>query len=634
MKNSFKFLVYFLGTYFIVSTADLYAQCRGSLLFQDEFNGTSLDLAKWTYEIGNGCPGLCGWGNNEKQYYTSLSQNINVTGGYLNITARSSPNYLGSGSDFTSAKINTKNKFDRTYGRFEASIKMPIGTGLWPAFWMLPTNNEYGGWPTSGEIDIMEYRGDIQNRTSTALHYGNSWPNNLYDGASYTSTIVNYTQDFHEFAVEWEPGVMRFYVDNRLINTERQSPSTLSPANNNAVTWPWDKEFYMILNLAVGGWYPGDPSTGTILAQTTFPQSLQVDYVRVYDMTPTAVQAPFLGNALSIPGKIEAEYYNLGCTTFAYNDNTVGNTGNIFRSDDVDIEATVDAGGGYHVGWTAAGEWLNYHVNIINTGDYDIQFRVASNTNARSLHLELDGMDITGTVNVPNTGGWQAFKTVLLSSISLTSGTHQLRLVFDTQDININFINFALVNSLNIPPTVAITSPVNGSNFSSPATIVIEANASDSDGSIDKVEFYNGSSLLSTDTSVPYAYTLSGLGVGTYNLRAVAYDNELATASQTVTVNISFATSVEEDQQASSIFELYPNPSSDKTIVAFTVLEPGNTSLKLYNELGVEVFVLLNGDIAAGDYSFELLSRDFPPQVYTCIFQHRGRVVAKKMVRY
>lgn len=634
MKDQLKFIACFMLTYFTMSTVGLYAQCRGTLLFQDEFEGTSLDLTKWSYDIGNGCPGLCGWGNNEKEYYTNSSQNVNVTGGYLNLTARPSANHLGSGSDFTSGKIHTRNKFDRLYGRFEARMKMPVGTGLWPAFWMLPTDNEYGGWPTSGEIDIMEYRGDIQNRTSTALHYGNGWPNNLYDGTSITLATGTFSQDFHDFAVEWEPGIIRFYVDNVLTNTERQSPSTLVPANNNAVAWPWDKQFYIILNLAVGGWYPGDPSTATILAQTSFPQSLQVDYVRAYDMTPNAVQSPFLGTALNIPGKIEAEYYNAGCNTFAYNDLDAGNTGNVFRSDGVDIEATDDVGGGYHVGWTAAGEWLNYAVNITTTGEYDIQFRVASSTNARSLHLELDGVDITGTVNVPNTGGWQAFQTVTVNNISLTSGAHQLRLVFDTQDININFMNFALINSLNVPPTVSITAPLNGSNFTSPATIVVEATAEDSDGSISKVEFYNGATLLSTDTSVPYTHTLNGLGVGTYNIRAVAYDNELETASQTVTVNVSFASSVESDQQVSSVFQVYPNPSSDKTILALTVLESGNASLVVYNELGVVVASLLDRDVEAGEYTFELSAQDLTPQVYTCIFQHRGRVVAKKMVRY
>ncbi len=634
MKDQIKFIVCIVITLFVVSKVDLYAQCRGTLLFQDEFDGTSLDLTKWSYETGNGCPGLCGWGNNEKEYYTNSSQNVNVTGGYLNLTACSSPNHLGTGSDFTSGKINTRNKFDRLYGRFEARMKMPVGTGLWPAFWMLPTNNEYGGWPTSGEIDIMEYRGDLQNRSSTALHYGSGWPNQQYDGTSFTLSTGTFSADFHEFAVEWEPGVIRFYVDNILTNTERETPSTLVPANNNAVAWPWDKQFYIILNHAVGGWYAGDPSTETILAQTSFPQSLQVDYVRVYDMTPTATQAPFLGTALTIPGKIEAEYYNAGCNTFAYNDVDPGNTGNIFRSDDVDLEATNDVGGGYHLGWTAAGEWVNYAVNIISTGDYDIQFRVASNTSGRSLHLELDGMDITGIVNVPNTGGWQTFQTVTVNNITLASGIHQLRLVFDTQDININFMNFALINSLNVPPTVNITAPLNGSNFNSPATIVVEATAEDSDGTISKVEFYNGATLLSTDTSLPYTHTLNGLGVGTYNIRAVAYDNELETASQTVTVNVSFVSSIDEDQQTSSVFQLYPNPSSDKTVLAITILEPGNASLVVYNELGVAVVSLLEGDVAAGDYHFELLGQDFPPQVYTCIFQHRGRVVAKKMVRY
>ncbi|HEY8400978.1 MAG TPA: carbohydrate-binding protein, partial [Cytophagaceae bacterium] len=419
-----------------------YSQCKGNLIFYDEFDGTTLDESKWNYDIGNGCPNLCGWGNNEKQYYTNSTDNVSLSSGYLNITARHSPNHWGSGSDFTSGKIHTKGKFDRLYGRFEARMKMPTGLGIWPAFWMLPTDNEYGGWPTSGEIDIMEYRGDHTNQTDATLHYGAGWPNNLWDGTKYTLPSGSFNNEFHVFAVEWEPGVIRWYVDNVLIKTETQNPNSLNPASNHLVNWPWDKRFYIILNLAIGGWFTGNPDTWQIVNGTTWPQTLQVDYVRVYDMSPTTNETPYKGIVREIPGKIEAEDYNEGCNTIAYYDTDNNNQGNSYRTDGVDIEECTDAGGGYNVGWTAPGEWLNYNVNVSTTGKYTLQLRVASEVSGKSMHVEIDDVNITGTINIPNTGGWQTWQTVTINNINLTSGNKKMKVVFDTDGTNLNYLNF------------------------------------------------------------------------------------------------------------------------------------------------------------------------------------------------
>ena len=627
-------LILFTLVFITVSQIGVIAQCRGTLLFSDEFNGSNLDLTKWSYETGNGCPGLCGWGNNEQEYYTSLSQNVNVTGGNLNLTARQNYNYNNSGTNYTSGKINTKGKFDRLYGRFEASMKMPLGTGMWPAFWLLSTNEAYGSWPTSGEIDIAEYRGDITNRVGSTLHYGNGYPQNLNDGTSATFPASNFSSGFHSYAVEWEPGVMRFYVDNSLFKTERQTPNSLNPASNNAVVWPWDKQFYIILNLAIGGWYTGNPTAAQINAGTTFPQSLQVDYVRVYDMNPNATQVPYLGTALPIPGKVEAEYYNVGCNTFAYNDTDVGNTGNVFRSDDVDIEVCTDGGNGYSIGYTAAGEWLNYDVFVNSSGAYDIQVRVASATTGRLMHLELDGVNISGSIAVPNTGGWAAYQTVTISNINLTYGAQLLKVVFDTPDVNLNYVNFALVNTSNLPPTVNITSPSNGATFTSPAVIQIDATASDPNGTVSKVEFYIGTSLLTTDINAPYSYTINGLGIGTYNLKVVAYDNELATSSQIISITVALANSVDDNNQLSALFNVFPNPFTDESIVELTIDKPGYTSLVIYNNLGQEVTRLIDADLATGTYQYNLSETNLSSQIYTCILQNNGRVVSKKIIKY
>jgi beta-glucanase (GH16 family) len=278
---------------FALFTISLFNSCKkkheeaepfSQLVFEDEFNGTSLDVTNtWFIETGNGCPN-CGWGNGEKEYYTNRPENITVADGFLNIIARYEPNYNGSGSNFTSGRIITRNKKSWLYGKFEARMKLPAGTGMWPAFWMLPQPpNPYGGWPTSGEIDIMENRGDQITKVQGTLHYGNSWPNNKWDGSpSYLST-GNYTNSFHIFGIEWEPGQIRWYVDGKLFKTEKQDPNSLIPVSNNANKWPWDQDFFMILNLAVGGWFAGDPSDDAIInGNVNYTRTLQVDWVRAY----------------------------------------------------------------------------------------------------------------------------------------------------------------------------------------------------------------------------------------------------------------------------------------------------------------------------------------------------------------
>lgn len=247
------------------------AQCN-VLVWSDEFDGTSLNTANWNYEYGAG-----GWGNSELQYYTDDADNISVSGGILTITAENDPNYNGSGANFTSARITTRNKQYWTYGRMEARIRLPQGRGLWPAFWMLDNNNI--NWPVNGEIDIMEYRGDLVNKSSAAVHYGDYSPNNLHDGSDYYLPSGNFYDDYHIFAIEWEVGEIRWYVDGNLFKTETESPYTLNPPSNHSETWPWDNDFFIILNMAVGGWYTGTTNENDI--ELTKP-TLEVDYVRVY----------------------------------------------------------------------------------------------------------------------------------------------------------------------------------------------------------------------------------------------------------------------------------------------------------------------------------------------------------------
>ncbi|MEM9373394.1 MAG: glycoside hydrolase family 16 protein, partial [Planctomycetota bacterium] len=222
-----------------------------TLTFADEFDGFILNPNNWSYQTGTGTEfGLVGWGNNELQYYTNRSVNSFVSDGTLKIIARLE-NFEGSA--YTSARLRSINKVDFRYGRIEARIKLPSTTGVWPAFWMLPTNSPYGGWPMSGEIDIMESK-DFADSVAGTIHYGNPWPNNVFSGGSTTLNGTDFSADYHVYAVEWEADQIRWYVDDVLYYT--RTSSQWFTAASSGLQAPFDNPFHLLLNVAVGGNYP------------------------------------------------------------------------------------------------------------------------------------------------------------------------------------------------------------------------------------------------------------------------------------------------------------------------------------------------------------------------------------------
>jgi beta-glucanase (GH16 family) len=228
-----------------------------NLVWSDEFNGSSVDTSNWTFETGGG-----GWGNNELQYYTNGS-NATVSGGILTIEARQQS--MG-GYAYTSTRIKTQGKRQFTYGRFEARLAVPMGQGLWPAFWMLGANFPTVGWPASGEIDIMEHI-NTQSTTYGTLH----WDYNGY--ATYGgSTGVNNPAAFHTYAIEWNASSIKWFLDG----VQFHEANILNNING---TDEFHRPFFFLLNLAVGGNWPGSPN-GT----TPFPARYQIDYVRVYQL--------------------------------------------------------------------------------------------------------------------------------------------------------------------------------------------------------------------------------------------------------------------------------------------------------------------------------------------------------------
>ena len=266
---------YFLGFLSLAATMFVTISCStdetqtvttfDNLVMADEFDGSSLNTGMWTYDIGRG-PNNDGWGNNELQYYTDRPENISVENGMLKITAIQEQ-FEGAG--YTSARILTKGLYEKQYGRFEARMKLPWGQGYWPAFWLLGANIDEIGWPNCGEIDVMENRGSEPTIVSGAVH-GPGYSGGQPILKEYELENDRFDTDFHIFGIEWGPGYINFYVDDALYNQ-------ITPED---VTGEWvfdNGPFFMLINLAVGGNFGGPPNENT-----EFPQSLYVDYVRIY----------------------------------------------------------------------------------------------------------------------------------------------------------------------------------------------------------------------------------------------------------------------------------------------------------------------------------------------------------------
>ena len=244
-----------------------------TLVWSDEFDGpdgSSVDLTKWSPQRGGD-----GWGNQEREYYTSDIANAVQQGGNLVITAATAG---ASGQtcwygqcQYTSARLQTLGLFEQAYGRIEARIQIPRGQGMWPAFWMLGNDISGVGWPACGEIDIMENIGREPDTVHGSMHGPGYSAGNAPTASFALPNGASFADDFHLFAIEWEPDVVRFYVDDTLYETQTSSDL---PAGT---TWVFDHPFFLLLNVAVGGSWPGDPD-----ATTVFPQTMLVDYVRVY----------------------------------------------------------------------------------------------------------------------------------------------------------------------------------------------------------------------------------------------------------------------------------------------------------------------------------------------------------------
>lgn len=309
----------FFGVAMLVITLSLAAQVARAdwqMVWNDEFEGNTLDAKKWDIEVN-----CWGGGNFEKQCYTSRPQNVFVSGGQLHLKpVRGTYQGTNAGCTLnnensctwtqpaTSGRVRTLNAIDGSfkYGRFEARAKLPKGNFLWPAFWMLPTDNVYGTWAGSGEIDIMEFRGQRPTVTSSAIHYGGQWPNNRFLTSGEKQLPFDLTADFHVFALEWDETSLKFYVDSVHIWTQTLQTSFGAMYNKNGA--PFDQRFHLLLNVAVAGGFFDPNIYGTFDINrdaATWSGDYAIDYVRVYKYVsgtaPTPVRAPVAAPVASPP---------------------------------------------------------------------------------------------------------------------------------------------------------------------------------------------------------------------------------------------------------------------------------------------------------------------------------------------
>jgi len=462
----------------------------------DEFNYTGLpDSDLWNYDIGGS-----GWGNGEAQYYTFEDEdNAYVGNGVLTIKAIKE---YYQGNEYTSARLITKNTGDWLYGKIQVKAKLPSGKGTWPAIWMLPTDWEYGGWPDSGEIDIMEFVGYDGNRVHSTIHT-KAYNHSIGTQVGVSKTLNDLEDAFHVYEIEWEPGVIRTYVDGEIYATFDYDAAD-NIYNENFEAWPFDKDFHLILNLAIGGAWGGAQG----IDDSIFPTEFLIDYVRVYqkDYVGMDVEAPsnpgnlaalnetsnsiFIGWDVAVDDVLVKEYKIL-VNDVLYDTTTVsgmmiegleastnytikviavdfvgnessGSTMNKatkappsvntrVEAEDfssmtgIQTEETSDAGGGLNVGWIDQGDSLTYNLQVTEAGTYKVNFRITSPAGGGTFNFMKDAT-LLDSVSVPSTGGWQSWDTTSSNSFYLEVGTYTFEIDITYGGFNLNYFEFEKVS--------------------------------------------------------------------------------------------------------------------------------------------------------------------------------------------
>ncbi|PJJ54916.1 carbohydrate-binding protein [Hymenobacter chitinivorans] len=442
-------------------------------VWADEFNGSI--SSSWVFETGGG-----GWGNNEKQYYQRANATVNGT--ELMITARKEN--VG-GMPYTSARMKTQGLKQFTFGKIEARMKLPLGQGLWPAFWMLGANIGSVGWPACGEIDVMEHI-NAENKVYGTVH----WDSNGH--AEYGGNIITSPDAYHVYSVEWEPTYIRWFVDGVKYHEINITGGTGS-------TEEFQRPFFLLLNLAVAGNWPGQT-----VDESKLPATMFVDYVRVYQKTSTP---PPTTTSLTI----QAESYS--------------------SMNGVQLETTSDTGGGQDVGWIDAGDWMAYSsINFPTSGTYTLEYRVASPSGG-TLSSDLNAGSIQlGNVAIPATGGWQNWTTVS-KTVNVNAGTYNFGVFAQTGGWNINWIRITKSGTARMAAetAVATVAPAEFDLYPNPATSQLTIRAErDLSGSQYQIVDDRGK-VVASGTAHTNRLDVAGLKNGLYTLVLVTKDHQKLT---------------------------------------------------------------------------------------------------------
>ncbi len=421
-----------IGALALLATSGVFAQ-TWTQVWADEFStGLFPDSTKWRYETGAG-----GWGNNELQNYTSRVQNARIDtsqGGRLLIEARRE-NFQG--SQYTSARLKSADAW--TYARVEFRAKVPRGRGTWPALWMLPRSTIYGTqyWPDNGEIDTMEHVGHDPNRVHGSVHTKGF--NHMIGNPPTNGVVLSDVFDtWRNYVTEWRPHQILTSVDGFPILVWNREGGDWQ-------RWPFNRPFELRMNIAVGGNWGGQQGVDP----AAFPAIMQLDHVRISKLQST----PFGGTPARLPGRVEAENFDDGGNGFAYYDQDVQNqAGGSWRNQSVDVGGVIPDGT-RAVGWIGRDEWLTYTVRVAREVKGTLAFRVGSIYGDRSFEVQLNDTPI-GNVTVPNTGSWDAYRTVELPNVTLPAGTHQIRVIANRESWNFNWFEFKVVKGPITPGTV------------------------------------------------------------------------------------------------------------------------------------------------------------------------------------
>nr|WP_295863985.1 carbohydrate-binding protein [uncultured Chitinophaga sp.] len=459
-----------------------------TLVFADEFNTDGKpDRSKWIVD-----PRPKGWINGEQQVYTDTTHdNARVRNGRLVITGKKDFPTGNTTEPWSSGRLITQGKFDFLYGKVEVRAKLPRARGSWPAIWLMPTTSAYGGWPKSGELDIMEHVGNNFGTVMSTVHTQNhNWTNG--GGVTNTKKLMDADTVYHVYAMEWAPDTIRFIFDTTRI-LSYPNPHT------DWKDWPFDQKFHLILNLAIGG------GMGGSIVEADWPDSMQVDYARVYQKglgTPvldtiivTPADLSFLpgkqqqytvkaldqngypmtitpqwgitgtGNSITSTGL--ATLNNSGQVTVTATVDTTTKTGVAFvtrrpanykpvpvkiqaesfdNSNNTHTEPCSDVGGGLDVSFIGTGNWFEYDIDVPRADTYRIQFRVAVNS-ASSLRIQLDTTTLQ-TVSLPASGGWQKWTTVTSAPIRLEQGQQTIKIVANKDGWNFNWLSIIRADSM------------------------------------------------------------------------------------------------------------------------------------------------------------------------------------------